>query len=172
MAGKAEEHAALLKSTIVLTEFFSEFMCDILSFSLEKSVGRVVPKTPKGIALVSDGDVGVGKMVASSARGDFRARYFVMAKFTLAICIEKRAESKRGGVKEGTTKFSADGGGGGGGGGSGGGRARENVFLSGEEENEDDEGVEVEVVCGEIRVWNGTARVSIFTDSFENEFYL
>ncbi|KAL2730506.1 hypothetical protein V1477_016317 [Vespula maculifrons] len=155
MAGKAEEHAALLKSTIVLTEFFSEFMYDILSFSLEESVGRVVvehgPKTPKGIALVSDGDVGVGKMVASPARGDFRARYFVMAKFTLAICIEKRAESKRGEVKEGTTKFSADGGGGGDGdgSGSGGGRARENVFLSGEEENEDDEGVEVEVVCGE-----------------------
>nr|KAF7425703.1 hypothetical protein H0235_008141 [Vespula pensylvanica] len=40
-------------------------------------------------------------MVASPARGDFRARYFVMAKFTLAICIEKRAESKRGEVKEG-----------------------------------------------------------------------
>ncbi|KAF7401731.1 hypothetical protein HZH68_007551 [Vespula germanica] len=127
MAGKAEEHAVLLKSTIVLTEFFSEFMYDILSFSLEESVGRVVvehevawPKTPKGIALVSDGDVGVGKMVASPARGDFRARYFVMAKFTLAICIEKRAESKRGEVKEGTTKFSADGGGGGGGGGSSG----------------------------------------------------
>lgn len=39
--------------------------------------------------------------MASPARGDFRARYFVMAKFTLAICIEKRAESRRGSVKEG-----------------------------------------------------------------------
>ncbi|KAI4504315.1 hypothetical protein M0802_000786 [Mischocyttarus mexicanus] len=48
-----------------------------------------LPKTPEGIALVSDGDVGVGKMVASPARGDFRAS---------------------------TTKFLAGGGGSGGGG--------------------------------------------------------
>ncbi|KAI4493815.1 hypothetical protein M0804_001991 [Polistes exclamans] len=57
-----------------------------------------LPKTPKGIALVSDGDVGVGKMVASPARGDFRAS---------------------------TTKFSAGGGGGGGGSGGGGSRTRD-----------------------------------------------